>query len=62
MAPVPWRSTEAEKAIIGKPLDATAVAIAAEAAVKGAMPMADNGYKVPLVRGILEEILTALSA
>jgi len=62
VAPVPWRSTEAEKAIIGKPLDATAVAIAAEAAVKGAMPMADNGYKVPLVRGILEEILTALSA
>jgi|SRR5450759_348044 xanthine dehydrogenase YagS FAD-binding subunit len=62
VAPVPWRSAEAEKAIIGKPLDATAVAIAAEAAVKGAMPMADNGYKVPLVRGILEEILTALSA
>ena len=62
VAPVPWRSTEAEKAIIGKPLDATAVAFAAEAAVKGAMPMADNGYKVPLVRGILEEILTALSA
>ena len=62
VAPVPWRSTEAEKAIIGKPLDATAVAIAAEAAVKGTMPMADNGYKVPLVRGILEEILTALSA
>jgi xanthine dehydrogenase YagS FAD-binding subunit len=62
VAPVPWRSTEAERAIIGKPLDATAVAIAAEAAVKGAMPMADNGYKVPLVRGILEEILTALSA
>jgi hypothetical protein len=34
---------------------------AAEAAVKGAMPMADIGYKVPLVRGILEETLTALS-
>lgn len=62
VAPIPWRSTEAEKAVVGKPLDAAAVAAAAEAAVKGAVPMADNGYKVPLVRGILEETLTALSA
>jgi len=62
VAPVPWRSTEAEKAIVGKPLDATAVAVAAEAAVKGAMPLADNGYKVPLVRGILEEAFSALFA
>jgi xanthine dehydrogenase YagS FAD-binding subunit len=62
VAPIPWRSPEAERAVVGKPLDAAAVGAAAEAAVKGAMPMADNGYKVPLVRGILEETLTALSA
>jgi xanthine dehydrogenase YagS FAD-binding subunit len=62
VAPIPWRSTDAENAIVGKPLDAAAMAAAAEAAVKGAVPMADNGYKVPLVRGILQETLTALSA
>jgi xanthine dehydrogenase YagS FAD-binding subunit len=62
VAPVPWRSAEAEKAIIGKSLDAAAVVAAAAAAVKDAMPMADNGYKVPLVRGILEETLTTLAA
>lgn len=62
VAPAPWRSTEAEKAILGKPLDAAAVAAAAEAAIQGAMPLADNGYKVPLVRGIVEEALSALSA
>ena len=62
VAPIPWRSAEAEKAIVGKRLDAGAVEAAAEAAVKGAVPMADNGYKVPLVRGIVQETLTALSA
>jgi xanthine dehydrogenase YagS FAD-binding subunit len=62
VAPIPWRSAEAEKAITGQALDATAIAAAAEAAVKGASPMADNGYKVPLVRGVMEEVLTKLSA
>jgi hypothetical protein len=28
--------------------------------VKDAAPLADNGYKVPLVRGILEETLSGL--
>lgn len=62
VAPIPWRSAEAEKAIVGKPLDAAAIAAAAEAAAKGAVPMGDNGYKVPLVRGIMEDTLTLLSA
>ena len=62
VAPIPWRSAEAEKAIIGKPLDASVAAAAAEAAVKDAVPLGDNGYKVPLVRGILAETLTALAA
>ena len=35
---------------------------AAEAAVKAAVPLAENGYKAPLVRGILEETLIALAA
>jgi xanthine dehydrogenase YagS FAD-binding subunit len=62
VAPIPWRSQEAEKAIAGKPLDASVAAAAAAAAVKDAMPLADSGYKVLLVQGILEETLTALAA
>jgi xanthine dehydrogenase YagS FAD-binding subunit len=62
VAPIPWRSADAEKAIIGKPLDAPAAAAAAAAAVKDAGVLVENGYKVPLVRGILEETLTALAA
>lgn len=62
VAPIPWRSAEAEKAIIGKTLDAAAAGAAAAAAVKGAIELAENGYKVPLVRGILAEMLTTLAA
>jgi xanthine dehydrogenase YagS FAD-binding subunit len=60
VAPVPWRAGDAEKAIIGKPLDAAAIRAAAEAAVKGASPLAYNAYKVPLTRGVVEEVLTLL--
>jgi cobalamin biosynthesis protein CbiD len=47
---------------VGKPLDAATAGAAAAAAVKAAVPLAENGYKVPLVRGILEETLIALAA
>jgi xanthine dehydrogenase YagS FAD-binding subunit len=62
VAPVPWRSAEAEQALVGKPLDAATAEAAAAAAVKAAVPLAENGYKAPLVRGILEETLIALAA
>ncbi len=46
VAPVPWRSTAAEKALEGQPIsEATAIA-AADAAVANARPMSQNGYKV----------------
>ncbi len=60
-APVPWRSEAAEKAILGKRLDARTISAAAEAAVKGAQPMNNNAYKVPLFKGIIEEELAKLA-
>ena len=33
------------------------IARAADAAVVGANPLEHNGYKVPLVRGLIEEVL-----
>ncbi len=61
VAPVPWRSADAEKALVGKSLDAATVAAAAAAAVKDAAPLPWNEFKVPLVRGVLEETLIQLS-
>ena len=59
-APVPWRSKEVEEAITGRRLDAETVTLAAAAAVKNAQPLKQNGYKVPLFRGMIEEELTAI--
>jgi xanthine dehydrogenase YagS FAD-binding subunit len=50
VAPVPWRSEDAERALVGRPLnEATAVA-AGEAAVRAAKPLSRNGYKVQICR------------
>jgi xanthine dehydrogenase YagS FAD-binding subunit len=60
-APIPWRSKEAEGAITGKRLEADTVAQAAEAALKNAEPLEQNGYKIALFRGIIEEELLAIA-
>jgi xanthine dehydrogenase YagS FAD-binding subunit len=59
-APVPWRAQGVEAAIIGTTLDGSAVAAAAEAAVAGAEPLAKNGYKVLLFRGLITDELERL--
>jgi xanthine dehydrogenase YagS FAD-binding subunit len=60
VAPTPWRSEPAERAITGKDLDASTVALAAQEAVKGAEPLTHNEYKVALARGVLTDALLAL--
>ncbi len=62
VAPVPWRSRPAEEALVGRPLDAVTIADAAEAAVAGAEPLEQNGYKVPLLKGLITEQLEQLAA
>jgi len=61
VAPVPWRSGEAETALTGRRLDQATIRRAATAAAAGAVPLEKNGYKVPLIVGLVEERLTALS-
>jgi len=60
VAPVPWRSEAVEQAITGKALTADVVAAAAEAGVRGASPLEKNGYKVPMLKGIITEALLAM--
>ncbi len=61
VAPVPWRTPAAEKALIGQKLDLAAARRAAGAAVAGAEPLSENGYKVALARGVVEEALLSLA-
>lgn len=62
VAPIPWRSKAAEARLTGRPLDAGTAREAAAAAAEGAAPLAQNGYKVALVRGTVEESLLTIAA
>jgi xanthine dehydrogenase YagS FAD-binding subunit len=57
VAPIPWRSPAAEKAITGKRLTPESAALAGEAAVEGAAPLSMNAYKVPLTRSVVKRAL-----
>ena len=61
VAPIPWRSLKAEAVLTGRPLAGDTVAEAAAAAVAGAEPMSDNGYKVGLVETLVRRTLLSLA-
>ncbi|BDI28773.1 FAD-binding molybdopterin dehydrogenase [Capsulimonas corticalis] len=54
----PWRSHDAEKALIGKAPGPDAYRAAAEAALRGAKPHKDNAFKVELAKRTLVRTLT----
>ena len=60
VAPVPWRSRPLEEAVIGKTLNGATISAAAKAAVAGAEPLSKNGYKIPLLEGLVTEQLERL--
>jgi xanthine dehydrogenase YagS FAD-binding subunit len=60
VAPKPWRLEGVEKILEGQSLVPEVVSRAAAAAVEGASPLDHNGYKVDLVKGLVEESLGAL--
>ena len=59
VAPIPWRSQAAERAITGKQVTVETAAAAGEAAVEGAAPLSMNAYKVPLTRTVVKRALLA---
>ena len=61
VAPIPWRATEAEAALVGKAMDDASWKAAGEAAVHGAEPLGHNAYKVPLTKGLVFRALQALA-
>ena len=61
VAPIPWRVTDAERALTGSSLNSETISRVAAACVANARPMLYNGYKVDLVRGVVQETLGALA-
>jgi len=62
VAAKPWRSAEAERALIGKPATEQTFRAAAEAALAGARPHRDNAFKVVLAKRTLVRALTEVTA
>ena len=60
-APVPWRAQGAERVLVGSRLDGQTITRAAAAAIEGAVPLEQNGYKVPMLRGLVQGVLEGLA-
>lgn len=57
----PWRSPEAEQALLGKPANRATFASAAEAAMRDAKPQSQNGFKIELAKRCLISALTTVA-
>jgi xanthine dehydrogenase YagS FAD-binding subunit len=53
----PWRSPEAEAALVGQAADAASYRKAAEAAMRDAKPQSENGFKIELAKRCLAHAL-----
>ncbi|GMW01137.1 MAG: hypothetical protein AMXMBFR84_22740 [Candidatus Hydrogenedentota bacterium] len=62
VAPVPWVSIAAAKALEGQAITEETAAACGEAAAEGAKPMSKNGYKVQLVKVSVKRAILAAMA
>jgi len=62
VATKPWRSLEAEKALVGAKPEKAAFVAAARAALKGAKPQKFNAFKIELARRVIVRALTIVGA
>ena len=63
VAPTPWRAHAAEAALTGRTIDEGSARDAGRAALQGASPLRDNGYKLPLVEvSVRRAVLAAAEA
>ena len=61
VATIPWRSAAAEQALVGNAVNAASAEAAGRAAVEGAQPMSDNGYKLDLVATLVRRTVASLA-
>lgn len=61
VAPVPWRVPAAEQLLAGQRITPELASAVGGAAVVGARPLANNGYKVPLTQGVVERTVLDLA-
>jgi xanthine dehydrogenase YagS FAD-binding subunit len=59
VAPIPWQADDAAKWLVGKKITEETAAAAGDAAVRGAKPLSQNGYKVQLAKVSVKRALLA---
>ncbi|PYT80682.1 MAG: molybdopterin dehydrogenase [Acidobacteria bacterium] len=59
VAPIPWPAPDAEKELEGKSITESTAASVGEAAVRGAKPLSQNGYKIQLTKVAVKRALLA---
>lgn len=62
VATVPMRMTAAEKILEGSRFDEDTISAAATVCAKGAKPLAETGYKIPLIEATVREVLERIAA
>jgi xanthine dehydrogenase YagS FAD-binding subunit len=60
VAPLPWRFTRSEAALVGRAPDARVFAAAGDMAVEHARPLAHNGFKITLLRNAVIRALQTI--
>lgn len=61
-APVPFRASAVERAVTGRVLSEEIVRTAAQAALREATPLSENGYKLPIFETLLRRALLAAAS
>jgi xanthine dehydrogenase YagS FAD-binding subunit len=61
VAPTPWRCKSTEALLVGKKIDAALCTAAGDEALKGAEPLEQNGYKIPLTKALITKALQKLA-
>jgi xanthine dehydrogenase YagS FAD-binding subunit len=62
VSPVPMRLERAEAAVRGRAVSEETAARAAEAAIAGARPLRQNGFKVPMMRNLVKRAIRGVEA
>lgn len=62
VAAVPWRLGAVEDVLVGRRVDGEGIGAAAAAATEEAEPLSQNGYKLPLLRGLVQRTLEDLAS
>ncbi len=62
VAPIPWRLQKVEAMLIGQRITPELAAMAGEASVEGAHPLAKNKYKLPLTKAVVKRTLLSLNS